>query len=294
VRSVEPSEDENSTHHDQGCRSSKRDRTRHPHTHCTVGDDDDDNERPTCGRKTMAALHPSNPTTSIRNLPRRFLSSSISHNRRRTDSMAAHGQVSMEMSYHRVQSLANRFNHMVGIFSQLEGGFLPLGQVVSRESHLCWRVRVLLPLSTVVFSLCSSELGINFSHIRSKSLAVLNPFERIDAQIMDDADLAGPLIFFLCFATFLLFVRVFDPLSCVSSNVCRLVWKTPVQLHLWRCSLGFRVDLRPPQSYGRAGDRRISRDVSPWILPSTYRWCRRTFCCRDSRVRGPHFRIIPC
>jgi len=49
------------------------------------------------------------------------------------------------------------------------------------------------------------ELGINFSHIRSKSLAVLNPFERIDARIMDDADLAGPLIFFLCFATFLLF-----------------------------------------------------------------------------------------
>jgi len=49
------------------------------------------------------------------------------------------------------------------------------------------------------------ELGINFSHIRAKSLTVLNPFARIDEHIMDDADLYGPLIFCFCFATFLLF-----------------------------------------------------------------------------------------
>jgi len=94
------------------------------------------------------------------------------------------------------------------------------------------------------------ELGINFSHIRSKSLAVLNPFERIDARIMDDADLAGPLIFFLCFATFLLFVRVFYLLTRVFSNIYRPVRKTPVQLHLWRCPLGLRVDLYPPELDG--------------------------------------------
>ena len=94
------------------------------------------------------------------------------------------------------------------------------------------------------------ELGINFSHIRSKSLAVLNPFERIDARIMDDADLAGPLIFFLCFATFLLFVRVFNLLGRIFSNVYRPVWETPVQLHLWRCALGLRVDLYPPELDG--------------------------------------------
>ncbi|EJU04454.1 Yip1-domain-containing protein [Dacryopinax primogenitus] len=48
------------------------------------------------------------------------------------------------------------------------------------------------------------ELGINFSHIRDKSLTVLNPLQRVDARIMDDADLAGPLLFCFCFAMFLL------------------------------------------------------------------------------------------
>lgn len=55
-------------------------------------------------------------------------------------------------------------------------------------------------------SQCSSELGINFSHIRAKSLAVLNPLRTVDEHIMDDADLAGPLLFVFCFGTFLLFV----------------------------------------------------------------------------------------
>jgi len=48
------------------------------------------------------------------------------------------------------------------------------------------------------------ELGINFSHISAKSSTVLNPFRRVDEHIMDDADLAGPLVFCFCFATFLL------------------------------------------------------------------------------------------
>ncbi|KAI0782332.1 Yip1-domain-containing protein [Abortiporus biennis] len=49
------------------------------------------------------------------------------------------------------------------------------------------------------------ELGINFSHIRSKSMTVLNPLRTVDERIMDDADLAGPLLFIICFGTFLLF-----------------------------------------------------------------------------------------
>ena len=53
----------------------------------------------------------------------------------------------------------------------------------------------------------NTELGINFSHIRAKSLAVLNPLRHVDEHIMDDADLAGPLLFVFCFGTFLLFVR---------------------------------------------------------------------------------------
>merc|ERR1712000_675259 len=49
------------------------------------------------------------------------------------------------------------------------------------------------------------ELGVNFGHIQAKTLAVLNPFRPIDQNIMDDSDLAGPILFFLLFGTFLLF-----------------------------------------------------------------------------------------
>ncbi|CAG8433488.1 6714_t:CDS:2 [Ambispora gerdemannii] len=45
------------------------------------------------------------------------------------------------------------------------------------------------------------ELGINFGHIKSKSLAVLNPLGTVDKHIMDDTDLAGPLLFCLIFGT---------------------------------------------------------------------------------------------
>ncbi|KAL0072418.1 Protein yipf5 [Marasmius tenuissimus] len=49
------------------------------------------------------------------------------------------------------------------------------------------------------------ELGINFGHIRIKSMTVLNPLSSVDERIMDDADLAGPILFVFCFATSLLF-----------------------------------------------------------------------------------------
>ncbi|KAF2687394.1 Yip1-domain-containing protein [Lentithecium fluviatile CBS 122367] len=48
------------------------------------------------------------------------------------------------------------------------------------------------------------ELGVNFGHIKMKTLAVLNPFGRIDQHIMDDSDVAGPILFFLIFGTSLL------------------------------------------------------------------------------------------
>lgn len=41
--------------------------------------------------------------------------------------------------------------------------------------------------------------------VSQQTLAVLNPFARIDQHIMDDSDLAGPILFFLMFGTFLLF-----------------------------------------------------------------------------------------
>lgn len=48
------------------------------------------------------------------------------------------------------------------------------------------------------------ELGINFAHIGTKSLTVLNPMKPIDQHIMDDVDLAGPIIFCFLFGAFLL------------------------------------------------------------------------------------------
>lgn len=46
---------------------------------------------------------------------------------------------------------------------------------------------------------------INVTTFSGKTLAVLNPFRHINQHIMDDSDLAGPILFFLLFGTFLLF-----------------------------------------------------------------------------------------
>ncbi|TPX69232.1 hypothetical protein SpCBS45565_g02491 [Spizellomyces sp. 'palustris'] len=61
------------------------------------------------------------------------------------------------------------------------------------------------------------ELGINFSHIKKKGwngqtyrrllykgVTVLNPLRAVDKHIMDDTDLAGPILFVLLFGAFLL------------------------------------------------------------------------------------------
>lgn len=49
------------------------------------------------------------------------------------------------------------------------------------------------------------ELGINFGHIRSKTLTVLNPLQAVDEHIMDDADLYGPILFYFLLGVFLFF-----------------------------------------------------------------------------------------
>lgn len=48
------------------------------------------------------------------------------------------------------------------------------------------------------------ELGVNFNHIKVKTYTVLNPLGQIDAHIMDDTDLFGPLIFGVLFGLILL------------------------------------------------------------------------------------------
>jgi hypothetical protein len=48
------------------------------------------------------------------------------------------------------------------------------------------------------------ELGIRFDHIWSKTQAVINPIKKLQGDILDDADLAGPLFFCLLLGSFLL------------------------------------------------------------------------------------------
>ncbi|KAI0241241.1 hypothetical protein L0F63_006449, partial [Massospora cicadina] len=49
------------------------------------------------------------------------------------------------------------------------------------------------------------ELDINFEHVKTKTFAVLNPLKPVDSHMMDDVDLAGPLIFCLLLGLVLLF-----------------------------------------------------------------------------------------
>lgn len=39
------------------------------------------------------------------------------------------------------------------------------------------------------------ELGINFGHIKMKTVSVLTPFRRLDPSIINDNDLTGAIIF---------------------------------------------------------------------------------------------------
>ncbi|KAF8382915.1 hypothetical protein PRIPAC_72057 [Pristionchus pacificus] len=48
------------------------------------------------------------------------------------------------------------------------------------------------------------ELGINFSHIREKTMVVLNPVAATSVDVIADQDLAGPLVFCLMFGAALL------------------------------------------------------------------------------------------
>ncbi|CAZ82483.1 unnamed protein product [Tuber melanosporum] len=48
------------------------------------------------------------------------------------------------------------------------------------------------------------ELGVNFGHIKMKTLMVLNPMASVDQHMMDDSDVAGPILFYLLFGAFLL------------------------------------------------------------------------------------------
>lgn len=63
------------------------------------------------------------------------------------------------------------------------------------------------------FSICFLvELGINFDHIWQKTLTVLHPMKVADGSIMNETDLAGPMVFCLAFGATLLLVNHFKKL----------------------------------------------------------------------------------
>lgn len=118
-------------------------------------------------------------------------------------------------------------------------------------------------------------------------MAALNPFRTPDQHIMDDADLAGPLIFCFCFAMFLLFVSTFPShahFSCMGGEshemvACNLGWETAIRLHL-RCGLarGPRHLLSPqphvPIRYRRIPSGQCPRILSVTSRPDEYGECR--------------------
>ena len=120
-----------------------------------------------------------------------------------------------------------------------------------------------------------TELGINFSHIRAKSLTVLNPIRRVDERIMDDADLAGPLLFIICFGIFLLFVSPKLLHDNVIPTSLHVVGQAAVWIYLRNGLVGLCVHIRPSERHVRKRYRRIPRCLCSRVLPPTdgWRWC---------------------
>lgn len=77
--------------------------------------------------------------------------------------------------------------------------------------------------------LMALELGINFEHIRRKTLAVLNPLRKIDTHIMDDTDMAGTLSCDYSFSPSLRSSRI-----CTASGHCIAAERqNSFRLYLW-------------------------------------------------------------
>ncbi|XP_033104592.1 protein YIPF5-like [Anneissia japonica] len=70
------------------------------------------------------------------------------------------------------------------------------------------------------------ELGINFDHIYSKTLTVLNPLRQTSAEAVNDSDLAGPLVFAFAFGgTLLLAGKVhFGYIYGIGGVGCAAMW----------------------------------------------------------------------
>eukprot|EP00455_Lapot_gusevi_P026473 TRINITY_DN2792_c0_g1_i1.p1 TRINITY_DN2792_c0_g1~~TRINITY_DN2792_c0_g1_i1.p1 ORF type:complete len:182 (-),score=57.11 TRINITY_DN2792_c0_g1_i1:187-702(-) len=92
------------------------------------------------------------------------------------------------------------------------------------------------------------ELGINFKHIKDKTLYVLAPKRQLNQSVMEDTDLAGPLIFCMLLGTCLLFtgkvhfgyIYGFGVFGCVSIwLVLNLMHETGIDMYRVCSVLGY-------------------------------------------------------
>lgn len=86
------------------------------------------------------------------------------------------------------------------------GGFEGEPSLMEGELHWMLTAKSHASRASLMLMCARAELGINPGHILQKSLTVLNPLSKVNAHIMDDADLAGPFVFCFAFAFVLLLV----------------------------------------------------------------------------------------
>ena len=69
-------------------------------------------------------------------------------------------------------------------------------------------MRIVEKLEHISKCICGmAELGINFDHIKRKTISVLHPTKSLDPDLLDDCDMAGPIAYCLMLGATLLLVR---------------------------------------------------------------------------------------
>lgn len=113
-------------------------------------------------------------------------------------------------------------------------------------------------------------------------MTVLNPLRQIDERIMDDADMAGPICFFLAFGMFLLLVRraLCSLFRRLLIHISRFTSVRPLSIwiHLRHRSARLIKHLRVTQPHVSDGYRRVPDGIGSRLLSTTHGWCGRDKC----------------
>ena len=109
---------------------------------------------------------------------------------------------------------------------------------------------------------------------------------------MDDADLAGPLVFCFVFATLLLVVSATDRAILrveLTMGPVHVVGQAAVLVHLWSRARWFDIHLRAPQPHVGEWYRRVQDRIGAGVLPATPRTPQHA-----QRDRQPRVSSISC